>query len=127
MTDNSVFQTIDERDQQRTRALLDGDVSRVESFLGSSLRYIHTSGTDEDLDLYLAKLRDGFYQYRTLDTSNKDYRQFGDTVIVNGQIHVHVIAGGNDKDFNALYTQIWVLEDNEWKMVSWQTTLAKTS
>ncbi|MEM7256185.1 MAG: nuclear transport factor 2 family protein [Pseudomonadota bacterium] len=124
MSDNNVIQIIKDRDQQRTQALLDGNIDQVETYLGSSLRYIHTSGTDEDLALYLKKLRDGFYKYIALEASHQDYRQFADTVIVNGKIHVHVIAGGNDKDFDALYTQIWVVENNEWKMVSWQTTLA---
>lgn len=123
MTDEAVFQTIKELDQQRSQALLDGDIDRVETFLGSSLHYVHSSSTDEDRELYLKKLRDGFYQYKALEGSEQDYRRFGDTVVVNGLIRVHVIAGGNDKDFNARYTQVWVVQDSNWKMVSWQTTL----
>lgn len=123
MTDESVFQTIETLDQQRSQALLDGDIDKVESFLGSSLHYVHSSSTDEDRSIYLQRLRDGFYKYLALESSDKDYRRFGDCVIVNGLIRVHVIANGNDKDFNARYTQVWVIEQSEWKMVSWQTTL----
>ena len=95
----------------------------MEKYLGSSLHYVHSSGTDEDLSLYLSKLRDGFYQYQALEPSEQDFRRFGDTVVVNGVIRVHVIAGGADKDFTARYTQIWVMENNQWKMIGWQTTL----
>ena len=110
-------------DQQRSQALLDGNIDEVQKYLGSSLHYVHSSGTDEDLSLYLSKLRDGFYQYQALEPSEQDFRRFGDTVVVNGVIRVHVIAGGADKDFTARYTQIWVMENNQWKMIGWQTTL----
>ncbi len=123
MNDEAVFNTIKALDAQRTQALLAGDIDKVESFLGSSLHYVHSSSTDEDRALYLQKLRDGFYQYKALESTGQDYRRFGDTVIINGKIHVHVIAGGNNKDFNARYTQIWVVENGDWKMVGWQTTL----
>jgi len=123
MSDETVFQAIEELDRQRSQALLDGDIDKVESFLGSSLHYVHSSSTDEDRTIYLQRLRDGFYKYQALESSDKDYRRFGDCVIVNGLIRVHVIANGNDKDFKARYTQVWVTENAAWKMVSWQTTL----
>lgn len=127
MSDDTVFQTIADLDNQRSQALLDGDIDKVESFLGSTLRYIHSSSTDEDRTVYLQRLRDGFYKYQALESSDKDYRRFGDTVLVNGLIRVHVIANGNDKDFKARYTQIWVIENAMWKMVGWQTTLLPTT
>lgn len=127
MTDAAVFQTIQALDNKRSQALLDGDIDLVETFIGSSLHYVHSSSTDEDRALYLKKLRDGFYKYQALECTEQDFRRFGDTVVVNGLIRVHVIAGGNDKDFNARYTQIWVMEDNNWKMVGWQTTLLPVS
>jgi hypothetical protein len=127
MSDESVFKTIEAMDQERSQALLDGDIDKVETFIGSSLHYVHSSSTDEDRTIYLQRLRDGFYQYKALESSDKDYRKFGDCVIVNGLIRVHVIANGNDKDFNARYTQVWVTEDSAWKMVSWQTTLLPTA
>ena len=127
MDDDKVFKAIEELDKQRSQALIDGDIDKVETFLGSSLRYVHSSSTDEDRTVYLQKLRDGFYNYQALESSEKDYRRFGDCVIVNGQIRVHVIANGNEKDFKARYTQVWVIEDAAWKMVSWQTTLLPPS
>ena len=127
MDDDKVFKAIEELDKQRSQALIDGDIDKVETFLGSSLRYVHSSSTDEDRTVYLQKLRDGFYNYQALESSEKDYRRFGDCVIVNGQTRVHVIANGNEKDFKARYTQVWVIEDAAWKMVSWQTTLLPPS
>ncbi len=127
MNDDTIFKTIQELDTQRSQALIDGDIDLVETFLGTSLHYVHSSSTDEDRALYLKKLRDGFYQYKALEATEQDMRRFGDTVIVNGLIHVHVIAGGADKNFNARYTQIWVIQDSSWKMVGWQTTLLPTT
>lgn len=123
MSDDAIFQAIKEIDSRRSQALLDGNIDEVEKYLGPSLHYVHSSSTDEDLQLYLKKLRDGFYEYKALEPSQQDFRRFGETVIVNGIIRVHVIAGGVEKDFTARYTQIWVLLNEEWKMVGWQTTL----
>jgi len=123
MNNESVIQTIIDLDNQRTQALLDGDIDKVESFIGSSLHYVHSSAIDEDRTLYLKRLREGFYRYLALESSEHDFRQFGDSVLVNGVIRVHVMVDGTEKDFTARYTQIWAMENDDWKMVGWQTTL----
>jgi hypothetical protein len=122
MTDDALFTEISSRDKQRQQALLAGDIDTVEEFIGSSLRYLHASAVDEDRQLYLERLRSGHYRYQHLETCKQDMRRFGDTVLVNGEIRIHVIVNGVDKDFNGRYLQVWALEAGQWMMVAWQTT-----
>lgn len=123
----AIIKNIESLDARRTEALLAGDIDQLESFIGSSLHYVHSSGTDEDRATYLQRLRDGFYQYLALQSSERDIRVFGDSVTVNGIIRVHVIVNGTEKDFTARYMQVWVTENSAWKMIGWQTTLLPTS
>ncbi len=122
MTDDELFTEIARRDEQRQQALLRADIDEVERYLGSSLRYLHASAVDEDRALYLQRLRSGHYQYQNLQTTHRDMRRFGDTVLVNGEIRIHVIVKGAEKDFRGRYLQVWALEAGRWMMVAWQTT-----
>ena len=122
MTDEQLFAEIIRRDEQRQKALLSGDIDTVEHYLGSSLRYLHASAVDEDRQLYLERLRSGHYQYQNLETTQRDCRRFGDTVLVNGDIRIHVIVKGAEKDFRGRFLQVWAREDDQWMMVAWQTT-----
>ncbi len=126
MTADAIFTTITDRDNQRQQAMLSGDIDTVEQYIGSTLRYVHASGTDEDRTVYLERLRNGYYRYQHLETSRRDYRHFGDTVIVNGDLRIHVIVDGRERDFTGRFLQIWALQDGDWKMVAWQTTRLPT-
>ena len=122
MNDEELFDRITRNDNARQQATLAGDFDQVERFLGSSLRYVHGSGTDEDRALYLERLRTGHYRYQNLEPLRREFRRFGDTVLVHGDIRIHVIVQGNEKDFRSRYLQVWAREDDDWKMVAWQST-----
>jgi len=121
MTDEALFALITERDTARQQAMLARDIDTAENYIGSTLRYVHGSGVDEDRTLYLERLRNGFYQYQHLEPKQRDFRRFGDTVVVNGEMRIHVIVNGDEKDFTGRYLQVWALEGSEWMMVAWQT------
>lgn len=122
MTDQTVFDEITRLDEARQQATLSKDIDAVAGILGATLRYVHGSGTDEDRDLYLQRLREGFYDYRGLKVSRREFRRFGDTVLVHGDIAIHVFVQGNEKRFDSRYLQIWANESGAWRMVAWQST-----
>ncbi len=122
MKDDEIFTAITELDCQRQKAMLDGDIDAVEPLLGSTLRYVHASGMDEDRSVYLERLRSGHYQYLDMEPIRRDFRRFGDAVIVNGEMRIHLISNGVEKDFTGRYLQVWVQENGHWMMVAWQTT-----
>ena len=122
MNDETIFATLTELDNRRQQAMLRGDIDAVEPLLGSTLRYVHASGIDEDRTVYLERLRSGHYRYLDMEPIRRDFRRFGDTVTVNGEMRIHLISNGAEKDFKGRYLQVWALQDGDWKMVAWQTT-----
>ncbi|MEZ5650816.1 MAG: nuclear transport factor 2 family protein [Burkholderiaceae bacterium] len=122
MSDKSVFDQITSLDEARVRATLDKDFDAVAGVIGETLRYVHGSGTDEDRDLYMQRLREGFYDYRGLKVARREFRRFGQTVLVHGDIAIHVFVKGSERDFVSRYLQIWAEQNGEWKMVAWQST-----
>lgn len=123
MTDTELFEQILELDEARVAATLAGDIARIEPLIGSTLRYVHSSGTDEDRALYLQRLADGFYDYQQLVSVARAFRRFGDVVLVNGDVDIDVIVREKGrKQFRSRYLQAWALEGGSWRMVSWQST-----
>lgn len=122
MTDEQLFQTLTELDDRRQRATLAHDFDTVAEIVGTTLRYVHGSGTDEDRDLYLKRLREGYYQYQAMEPLRREFRRFGDVVLVHGDMRIHVIVDGNERDFKGRYLQVWALQEGSWRMVAWETT-----
>ncbi len=123
MSDTELFERILALDEARIAATLAGDVSRLEPLIGSTLRYVHSSGTDEDRKLYLQRVGEGFYDYRQLASIARAFRRFGDVVLVNGDVEIDVVVREKGrKHFRSRYLQAWALEDGSWRMVSWQST-----
>ena len=122
MTDEDLFAHITELDDKRQRATLAKDFATVESIVGSTLRYVHGSGADEDRALYLERLRGGFYDYQHMQPLRREFRRFGDVVLCHGDLRIHVIVDGTEKDFKGRYLQVWAREDGAWKFVAWETT-----
>ncbi len=122
MASDAVFKTIEERDDQRLKATLARDIDTVESLMGATMRYVHGSGADEDRTLYLQRLRDGYYRYHALEPKRREYRRFGDVVLVHGDVRIKVTVNANDRDFVSRYLQVWANEGGAWKMVAWEST-----
>lgn len=123
MSDTETFEQVLALDEARIAATLAGDVARLEPLIGKSLRYVHSSGTDEDRALYLQRVGDGFYDYQQLVSIARAFRRFGEVVLVNGDVEIDVVVREKGrKQFRSRYLQAWALEDGSWRMVSWQST-----
>src|SRR5690606_12849936 len=123
MPDTELFEQILALDEARVAATLAGDTTRLEPLIGRSLRYVHSSGTDEDRALYLQRVAEGFYDCQQLVSIARAFRRFGDVVLVNGDVEIDVIVREKGrKHFRSRYLQVWALEEGSWRMVSWQST-----
>jgi|SRR5690606_13879922 len=123
MSDTETFEQVLALDEARIAATLAGDVARLEPLIGKSLRYVHSSGTDEDRALYLQRVGDGFYDYQQLVSIARAFRRFGEVVLVNGDVEIDVVVREKGrKQFRSRYLQAWALDDGSWRMVSWQST-----
>ncbi len=121
-TDTDIIAQIERLDAERTRAAIAKDAATLVRLIGDDLRYIHSSATDEGKALYIERVTNGHYDYKKLDTIKRDFRVIGDTVLVNGDIHIDLLLKGTPKAFLSRYLQVWAKRGESWQMVAWQST-----
>ncbi len=124
MNESEVVARIEALEAQRIAATLAGQTDVLAGLLGDDLRYVHSSGTDETKAEFLARLASGHYVYKALESGHRDFRVFGDVVLVNGNIRIEVVSQGKDKLIQCRYLQAWAKRDGNWQMVAWQSTTA---
>lgn len=120
--DPRIIQAVEAADARRVAATLARDVAGLRETLAEDLLYVHGSAVAEGRELYIERATTGFYDYRGLSVIRRDFRVYGDVVLVDGDVRIQVAVNGVDKDFVSRYLQAWVRRDGDWRMVSWQST-----
>jgi hypothetical protein len=62
-----VAATVRDREDQRYRAAVAGDVELFARLAHPDLAYTHSDGTLDDLDSYVRKCREGYYVYDSIE------------------------------------------------------------
>lgn len=110
-------------DGRRAAATIAKDRGTLADLLAPELRYVHSSGTDENRDTYLERVCGGYYDYRALTTLRRDWRVHGAVALCNGDVRIEVIVQGKPKTIHSRYLQVWVRNAaGAWQMASWQST-----
>jgi ketosteroid isomerase-like protein len=123
MNATEMISEIEATDARREQAVIARDMATLNEILGEDLIYVHSSGMAEDRSLYLSRVAEGFYVYRGFEILARQYRFFGDTVLVNADIKIDVVARGNAKLLMSRVCQAWVRRDGRWQLVTWHSTL----
>jgi ketosteroid isomerase-like protein len=109
-------------DDRRTQATVAKDRAGMEAVFSADLRYVHSSGTDEDRATYIERATTGWYDYRKLESLRRDWQVHGDMALCHGDVKIEVVAKGNPKVFTSRYLQVWRREAGAWKLVALQST-----
>lgn len=122
MMDFSTRTELESADQRRIAAAVAKDRAALESLLDESLRYIHSSGTDEDRATYVERCVNGHYDYQSIQVLSREWRQFGDVALCNGDARIEVRVQGTPKSIATRFLQVWRRSADGWRMASWQST-----
>jgi len=109
-------------DDRRAQATVAKDRAALEAIFAADLRYVHSSGTDEDKATYIERACTGWYDYRGLTALRREWRVYGDTALCHGDVKIDVVARGNAKQFTSRYLQVWRREQGVWKLAALQST-----
>jgi uncharacterized protein (TIGR02246 family) len=109
-------------DAKRFEATTKNDFAALASLLADDLVYVHSSASVDGKTAYIDALRTGKTKYESIEPSDVKVRVYGNTAIVNGTAKLSVTTDGKTNSFSLRYTDVWVLRDNKWQMVSWQST-----
>ena len=111
-----------EIDQSRFRAMIANDLETLAAVLADDLVYIHSDGDVDSKEEFLQRLRSGSLRYRSIEPRDVLVRTFGHTAVVTGRSRMAVTNAGADREFEILYTAVYVVRGNSWQLVSWQST-----
>jgi uncharacterized protein (TIGR02246 family) len=109
-------------DAKRFESMTKNDLDTLASLLADDLVYTHSSAAMDGKTTYLDALRTGKTRYLSIEPSDVKVRVYGNTAIINGMAKLSVNSNGQTNNNSLRYTDVWVMRDNKWQMVSWQST-----
>ncbi len=110
-------------EQALYRAMIAQDFVALDALLANDAVYIHSTAVAEDKQGYLAGVRDGLYDYGTIESSDVTVRNHGDVAIQTGIVVMSVAARGKPKaPITLLFTLVWKREQQGWRLWQRQAT-----
>lgn len=109
-------------EDQRYRAVLDGDVDAFERLCHPKLVYTHSGGNTDSLKAYTDKLRTGAVRYHRIDHQTENITVVGHTALVNIRMNADLTVNGIPMTMKNSALAVWVNEEGSWKLVAYQAT-----
>jgi ketosteroid isomerase-like protein len=109
-------------EDERYRAMVDGDLTTLDRLLADEVSYAHSSGVRDTKDQYLAKLRSGYYDYHRIDHPVERVEVLGDTAIVVGRMTADLTVDGTRKTIDNLALAVWTRTDAGWRLLGYAPT-----
>jgi ketosteroid isomerase-like protein len=123
LADTEVESTIRSLEDARYAAVQAGDVDGFADLAHPDLVYTHSNAVVDTLDSYLDKLRTGFYVYHRIDHPVDRIVVVGDTVVVSGEMHADLTAGGVRKQLGNRAQAVWVRQGDRWLLLAYGPTV----
>jgi ketosteroid isomerase-like protein len=109
-------------EDQRYRAMCDGDIATLAKLLADTLVYTHSYGGSDGKTSYLDGVRANKWVYRKIERPKENIQVHGDCAVVTGQVRIELLAEGKPKTLSSAYTNVWIKGSKGWQMVAWQST-----
>lgn len=109
-------------EDRRCQAMIDKDMKTLETLYADELVYTHSSATVDNKQSYLAGIKSGKFDYKSIKRPDPDIRIVGDTAVVTGRVEISVRADGVDRQLSSRYIIVWVKRGGNWQAVAWQST-----
>jgi hypothetical protein len=106
----------------RYEALLGPDLPTLERLFHDRLSYAHSSGVRDTRDEYLAKIRDGYYDYARIDHPVERVDLLGDTAVVVGRMNADLTVQGTAKTLDVLALAVWTRTAGDWQLIAYAST-----
>lgn len=118
----TAMQAIVRSDDDRYRAMLDGDIAALDRMLSNDLSYTHSSARCESKAEYLDSLKSGRVRYLHAQRDGAQLRVYGDVAVMNGTVLLKAVVDGAARVLDNRFLSVWKREISGWKMVAWAST-----
>lgn len=114
-------------EETRLYALTSASTPALEEMMTADCVYVHSNGLAQSKKQFIAALSSGALSYQIFRWVEPPVVRLygGDFAILSAKAHVEATskAAGGTK-FDVLYTAVYTVVDAEWKLVSYQSTVA---
>jgi ketosteroid isomerase-like protein len=111
-----------QRDEEMARAVVAGDLTRLEEIYAPDYVYIGSEGRQITRAERLDAFRTGRLRYLATQHTGTNVRLYGNTAVVQGQTHSRVLSGGREIEGDFQYVGVWVRQGGRWRIVLTQAT-----
>jgi ketosteroid isomerase-like protein len=119
---DDVLQEVLAAHEKRRVATLNGDANAVASMMTDDLTFTHANAIVETKEQFVDALRTRKLQYKALTDEDRQVRVHGSTGVVSGTCRILVDASGTEIDIRVRFTELWVKEGDNWRMMLWHAT-----
>lgn len=111
-----------EMEKRRFEAMINEDFDLLENLIDDQLVYIHSNGNVDSKASFINAIREGKTSYDDIKLEESKVRIYDKTAIINGLcVFYQKNPDGSPRQTRLRYTNVYVKQKGEWKMVSWQS------
>jgi len=122
MAPTAAEQQIIDLEEERYRAMLDGDAAALDRLCWDELVYTHSNSDRDSKASYLEKVKSGHFTYHWIEHPVETLQVGPDWAIITGQMRAHVTNNGEERHLNNACLAVWAKVDGEWKFAAYQPT-----
>ena len=98
-------------------AMIAGDLAALDALLAEGCTYVHSNGVEESKASYLKALRDGLYDYDSIEAREVAIEGGAGIAAATGRVAMVVGARGGPKSrVPLLSTLVWIREGGDWRL-----------
>jgi hypothetical protein len=114
---------IEDYEDRRWKAMLEGDVPTLEQLWSEHLVYGHSAGARDSKCGMVDKIATRYMTFKSVDWKCEQIIDLGETVLIVG----HMVADAHSatigsRQMDNLYLAAWTKEDGDWKLAAFQPT-----
>jgi methionine synthase II (cobalamin-independent) len=109
-------------EDQRYRAVVEGDLAALEELFADELSYAHSTGEVDTKASYLEKLRSRYYVYSRIDHPADRVAVVGDCATVVGRMVADLEVQGRPKQLDQLALAVWTRARGPWQLLAFAPT-----
>jgi ketosteroid isomerase-like protein len=123
MNDAATAAEIKRLEERRCRVLVARDYAVLADLVADDLVHIHATGMVDDKASYLAGVEQRL-DFLKVERKDLTVRRYGDVAVATGSLHQTILvrATKQELEMKIVTTQVWVLQDGNWRQSSFQAT-----
>jgi hypothetical protein len=109
-------------EDRRCAAMIKADLGVLGDLLSEDLVWTHSSARQDTKPSLLDGLRSGTTRYLEMRRSEEKILIRGEVAVIAGVVEMRAVVKGEEKVLRNRYTNVWVPERGQWRMLAWQST-----